>query len=240
MRRGRLAFLAIPFAAASFALAAPAKKEKEEPPGPITEEQLNQSANNLKQIAIAWHNFESANGHLPSNQLDDKGKALLSWRVQILPYIEQDQLYKQFKLDEPWDSEHNKKLIDKMPKLFAPVRGKADAGMTFYQSFVGKNAVIKPGQKTMLGTIPDGTSNTFMAAEAAKPVIWTKPDDMTYDGKDVPKLGGLFDGKFHAVFCDGHVLRFKKGIDSTLLGYLIDPADGNVFDSRGAIDDGND
>jgi hypothetical protein len=240
MKYSRVAFLAIPFVTASLVLAAPAKKEKEEPPGPITEEQLKQSANNLKQIALAWHNFESANGHLPSSQLDDKGKALLSWRVQILPYIEEDQLYQRFKLDEPWDSEHNKKLVDKMPKLFAPIRVKADPGMTFYQSFVGTNAVIKPGKKTMIAAIPDGTSNTFLAAEAAKPVIWTKPDDMVYDGKEVPKLGGLFDGKFHAVFCDGHYERFKKGIDSKLLGYLIDPADGNVFDLAGAIDDGKD
>jgi hypothetical protein len=234
------AILAISFVAGGLIVAAPAKKEKDDPPGPITAEQLDQSANNLKQIAIAWHNFESVNGHLPSNQLDDKGKALLSWRVQILPYIEQDELYKQFKLDEPWDSDHNKKLVDKMPKLFAPIRVKADAGMTFYQSFVGKNAVIKPGKKTMLATITDGTSNTFLAAESAKPVIWTKPDDMMYDGNEMPNLGGLFDGKFHAVFCDGHHERFKKGIDSKLLGYLIDPADGNVFDLSGAIDDGKD
>src|SRR5262245_10717321 len=90
-------------------LAAPAKKEKDEPPGPITEEQLNQSSKNLKEFGLGWHNFESINGHLPGNQLDGKGKALLSWRVQILPFIEQDELYKQFKLDEPWDSENNKK-----------------------------------------------------------------------------------------------------------------------------------
>lgn len=234
--RASLVIASSAFIMASLALAAPAKKEKEEPAGPITAEQLDASANNLKQIAIAWHNYESANGHLPSNEMDKTGKALLSWRVQILPYIEELELYKQFKLDEPWDSEHNKKLIDKMPKLYAPIRVKADAGMTFYQSFTGKHAVLMPGKKVTLANIPDGTSNTFMAAEAAKPVIWTKPDDMIYDGKEVPKLGGMFDGKFTAVFCDGHVMRFKKGIDSKLLGYLIDPADGNVIDMNDLVD----
>src|SRR5438105_245151 len=137
----------IPFGIATLCFAAPAKKEKDEPPGPITAEQLDASANNLKQIALAWHNYESANGRLPSNEMDNKGKALLSWRVQILPYIEELDLYKQFELDEPWDSDNNKKLIDKMPKLYAPIRVKADAGMTFYQSFSGKRALLKSGQK---------------------------------------------------------------------------------------------
>jgi hypothetical protein len=210
-------------------VAAPGPKEKVEPAGPITSEQLDKAKNNLKQIALAWHNYEAANGNMPSNEQDAKGKALLSWRVQILPYIEEDALYKQFKMDEPWDSENNKKLIDEMPKIFAPIRVKADAGMTFYQSFTGKNALLKPGQKLTLANIPDGTSNTFMVVEAAKPVIWTKPDDLPFDGKDVPAMGGMFDGKFHASMCDGFVVRFRKGVDADILKLLIDPADGNVI-----------
>jgi prepilin-type processing-associated H-X9-DG protein len=212
------------------------KKAKDEPAGPITDDQLNETTNNLKQIALAWHNYEATYAHLPTNQLDKKGKALLSWRVQILPYIEELALYQKFKLNEPWDSENNKKLIDQMPKLFVPVRGKADAGMTFYQSFTGKNAVLKPGQKVTLATIIDGTSNTLMVAEAAKPVIWTRPDDLEYDGKVLPRLGGMFDGKFHAAFCDGHVVRFRKGVDADILKALIDPADGMVIPEDIGID----
>src|SRR5207253_5726964 len=77
--------------------------------------------NNLKQIAIAFHNYASAHrDHFPAAAIYSKdGKPLLSWRVALLPYLEQDNLYKQFKLDEPWDSEHNKKLIARMPKVFA-------------------------------------------------------------------------------------------------------------------------
>src|SRR6478735_7398561 len=117
------------------ATAAPGPKAKDERAGPITDEQLKTASNNLKQIALAWHNYEAANGCLPNDVTDGKGKPILSWRVLILPYIEEEGLYKGFKLDEPWDSENNKKLIDAMPKLFAPVRGKTDPGMTFYQSF---------------------------------------------------------------------------------------------------------
>src|SRR5262245_27069248 len=112
---------------------APGPKAKDEKPGPITNEQLETTTNNLKQISLAWHNYESANGFFPADVVDAKGKPILSWRVLILPYIENEKLYKGFKLNEPWDSENNKKLIDAMPKLFAPVRGKADPGMTYYQ-----------------------------------------------------------------------------------------------------------
>jgi hypothetical protein len=215
---------------------APKPKEKERPAGgPITAEMLNQSSNNLKQIALAFHNYNDAMGTLPVNQLSKDGKPLLSWRVQILPYIEQDQLYKQFKLDESWDSDHNKKLIDRMPELYSPVRGKADPGMTFYQTFGGSNGWMKKGA-SIPRSFPDGTSNTFMCAEAARPVIWTRPDDMVFDGKKVPELGGMFDGRFHAAMGDGSVRRFRKGADPDVLKLLIDPADGTVLPRDWGLD----
>jgi hypothetical protein len=212
------------------ALPAPATKERkaDEPLGPITDEQLTISSNNLKQIAIALHNYNDTNGDLPANVWFKDKKPLLSWRVQILPFIEQDHLYKKFKLDELWDSENNKKLIDKIPDLYVPVRGKADRGTTFYQVFTGKHGLFAPGARPSVATIPDGSSNTFLVAEAAKPVIWTKPDDMEFDGKKVPALGGMFDGRFHAAMGDGSVNRFRKDVAADTLKILIDPADGTV------------
>src|SRR5947209_9541688 len=220
------------------ALPAPATKDKkaDEALGPITQEQLDKAAHTLKQIALAFHNYESVHGKMPTNQPAKDGKPGLSWRVQVLPYIEQDDLYRQFKLDEPWDSETNKKLIEKIPSLFVPVRGKAERGQTFYQTFTGKHGWMNAGA-TLPGTFLDGTSNTFLVAEAAKPVIWTKPDDLEFDGTTVPKLGGMFDGRFTVVFGDGHVQRFRKDMDKDLLKILIDPADGMVIpDLSGAID----
>ena len=221
------------------AVPAPATKDRkaDEPLGPVTQEQLDKSANNLKQIVLAFHNYASVyNNRLPTNERSKDGKALLSWRVSILPYIDQDDLYKQFKLDEPWDSEHNKKLIERIPPLFVPVRGKAEKGQTFYQSFTGKRGWMKPGA-SIPASFPDGTSNTFVVAEAAKPVIWTKPDDLEFDGPTVPRLGGMFDGRFTAAFCDGHVQRFKKDIRTELLKILIDPADGMPIPDLGGVTD---
>jgi hypothetical protein len=203
----------------------PKQTDKAEGHGPITAGQLKQSAKQLEKIALAFHNYSGDKRTLPTNQLSKEKKPLLSWRVQILPYLEQEGLYKQFKLDEPWDSEHNKKLIAKMPRIYAPVRGKVEPGMTFFQAFGGSNGWLRAGAR-LPSSFADGTSNTFLVAEAAKPAVWTKPEDLVFNGKDVPELGGLFEGKFHAAMADGSVNRFRKGIDASILKLLIDPADG--------------
>src|SRR5262249_54565466 len=146
----------------------------------------------------------------------------------ILPFIEEDTLYRAFKLDEPWDSANNKKLIEKMPKIYAPIRVKSGAGMTFYQTFTGKGALFvdhKPAFK--LSTIPNGTSTTAQAVEAGERVVWTKPQDIPFDEKKaLPKLGGMFDGECNVARCDGSVFCMKKNPDEKELKKLIMPADG--------------
>ncbi|MBO0700541.1 MAG: DUF1559 domain-containing protein [Zavarzinella sp.] len=219
------------------AVPAPAPKREDKPDGPVTPAQQKTSVENLKQIGLAMHNYHDTFSTFPTNFQTKGGKPGLSWRVAILPALEEDELYKQFKLDEPWDSEHNAKLIDKMPKLYAPVRGKADKGQTFYQMLAGKHSFLgPPGEGVSMAQVTDGLSNTLMVVEGGKAVTWTKPDDMPYDGKDVPKLGGMFDGKFHAVMGDGSVHRFKKGVPAETLHRLIDRADGHPVDPDAAVD----
>ena len=211
-------------------LAIPATRGQDLPP--IQKRDVQRSQNNLKQIGLAFHNYESAYQYFPTDIRNKDGKALLSWRVAILPFIEEDRLYKEFKLDEPWDSDHNKKLVARMPKIYAPIRVKAKDGETFYQTFTGETALFGPRQKNpKIASITDGTSNTGLVFEAGAPVIWTKPADMPFDEKKpVPKLGGLFDGECNVVLCDGSVRRLKKGADETELKKLIIPFDGNVID----------
>jgi RNA polymerase sigma factor (sigma-70 family) len=184
-----------------------------------------QSQNNLKQIALAMHNYHDTYRHFPPQALTNKnGKPLLSWRVAILPFIEQDNLYKQFKLDEPWDSEHNKALLERMPQIYAPVKVKTkEKYETFYQAFAGKGTVFEPGEKIRFVDIPDGMSNTIMIVEAGDPVPWTKPEDLPFDSeKPLPKLGGEFPDVMNAAFCDGSVHALdKKKIDDKLLRLLI-------------------
>jgi prepilin-type processing-associated H-X9-DG protein len=183
------------------------------------------SQNNLKQMALAMHNFHDTMGHLPPSAIVDKeGRALLSWRVAILPYIEQDNLYKQFHLDEPWDSEHNKKLLAQMPKLYAATGQKhpAEPFETFYQVFTGKGTMFEGTQGIKFTDVTDGLSYTLMIVEAADAVPWTKPDDLRYSpDKPLPKLGGQFPGGCNAAFGDGSVKFLSQSIDEKTLRALI-------------------
>jgi RNA polymerase sigma factor (sigma-70 family) len=106
--------------------------------------QRMRSLNNLKQILLAIHQYNDVHGYLPADIRDKDGKPLLSWRVVILPYLEQEQLFKQFKVDEPWDSEHNLKLLAKMPAVYRVGFEAKDSGHTYYQAFAGPGTPLHP------------------------------------------------------------------------------------------------
>lgn len=222
--------------AGAIAVAAPVPKEKVEPPPAVTKEHISASQENLKRITLAISNYAATQTKdvMPTDITDKNGKALLSWRVAILLYsVDDHEVLREFKLDEPWDSENNKKLIAKVPKMYAPIRVKAKEGETFYQVFYGEGALYGPKQKPRLipESIPDGFANTGLVFEAGDPVIWTKPADLPFDAKKaLPKLGGLFDGEFNVGMCDGSVLRVKKDFDATELKKLITPAGNEVID----------
>ena len=147
-----------------------------------------QSQNNLKQIGIALLNYHDVNKMLPASaNFDAQGKPLLSWRVHILPYLEQDGLYKQFKLNEAWDSPHNKKLIAQIPPTYAsPVSKVGQEGKTTYLAVSGKGSMFEGNKGQRLANITDGLSNTIAVVEVndTKAVYWTQPEDFAIDTKD--------------------------------------------------------
>jgi hypothetical protein len=192
------------------------------------------SMNNLKQIALALHNYHDAMGAFPATgSMSKDGKPLLSWRVLILPYLEQDNLYKQFKLEEPWDSEHNKALIEKMPAIYRSPAQKVGDGKTTYLAPMAKNTVIAPGAKGVkMQDITDGTSMSIMTVEVNDDaaVIWTKPDDLDIAAADVLKnLLGHYDGGFIAGIADGSVRFIRSTIDPKVLQALFTRNGGEVI-----------
>jgi hypothetical protein len=192
-----------------------------------------QSQNNLKQIAIALHNYHDVNGAFPPAAVCDKtGKPMLSWRVLILPYLEQSAIYKEFKLDEAWDSDHNKKLIAKMPKTYSmPWPMTAKANETHYRVFVGNNAAFDYLKATKITEFLDGTSNTILVATAKDAVIWTKPDELAFDpDKAMLKLLGFMPGEVcNVALGDGSVRGLRKSISKTTLNNAISKDDGQVL-----------
>src|SRR5262249_8723165 len=144
------------------------------------------SFNNLKELSLAMYSYQQAFGHLPPAAITAKdGTPLLSWRVAILcgAALGQHDLYREFRLDEPWDSEHNKKLLGKMPACFVPPVKPAgwQPNTTFYQVFTGEQTVFPPGKKMRTRDITDGTASTLLIVEAFEAVPWTRPVDLPYE-----------------------------------------------------------
>ena len=184
-----------------------------------------QSMNNLKNIALAMHSYHDANKRLPAagftNVNDPNGKPLLSWRVSILPYIDQSPLYQQFDLTQPWDHPTNKRLIAKMPHIYIVPGSDEKEGMTHYRVLVGPTTMFEANQKISLVSVTDGSSNTIMAVEAAEATIWTRPDDLPFNPNGpLPKFGLTPDG-FLAAFGDGSVRFIRAGTPENTLRALI-------------------
>jgi hypothetical protein len=195
----------------------------------------NMSMNNMKQILLGLLLNESARGSMPAYaNFSADGKPLLSWRVHILPYVEQQALYQQFHLDEPWDSPHNKALIPQMPAIFLdPSSGRsATDGLTHYLGVKGEGRFFdgtSEGRK--LTDLTDGTANTIAVVQVNddRAVVWTKPEDWeTNDAAPLVGLGALHPGIFLAGFADGHVTAVSTMIDVNALKAMLTIAGGEV------------
>ncbi|MFK7818223.1 MAG: DUF1559 domain-containing protein [Planctomycetaceae bacterium] len=189
----------------------------------------------MKEIGVAFHNhhdvyrsFGAADG-----STTDGRKAGLSWRVHLLPFVEEGQLYQQFKLNEPWDSDHNKKLIAKMPDVFKS-KGVTEAGKTSVHVLLGNNAPFKDG-KTSFGIDDciDGTSMTILAvvAGADKAEIWTKPGGLQVDTEDPVGSLGKVGERFQVLLGDGSVHFIQTTIDSAVLNALMTNAGRELIDN---------
>ncbi len=186
--------------------------------------------NDLQQIGMAMNAFHNTNNRFPGAAIrDPKGQPLLSWRVELLPYLGENALHQQFHLNEPWDSDHNKTLIPKMPKCYAhPLDQTSNrAGLTHYQVCVGRGTAFENPRGHRLTEITDGTSNTAMVLEASTPVEWTRPDDLPFDPNGpLPILGGLFKDGFQVLMCDGSVRFLQNSLDKQTRRLMIQRNDG--------------
>jgi hypothetical protein len=183
------------------------------------------STNNLKQIGLAMNAYNDANGALPPAAICDRqGKPLLSWRVAILPYIEEAALYERFKLDEPWDGPNNIKLLPLMPKTYQcrSKKGIDPDNTTCYRVFTGKGTAFDGKEPINISKIPKGPSTTLLVVESGPGVPWTKPEEIPYDpDRPLPKINGLWPQGFLVVMADGSARLVKKDVSETSLRAAI-------------------
>jgi len=184
----------------------------------------SQSVNNLKQIALAFHNAHDAYRAFPNSKtnLNAANKVPMSWRVAILPFIEQAALYNEYRQDEPWDSENNIKLLARMPAIYRHADEPDDSTNTSYVVATGEEVIFGSSKKSTMSQIQDGTSNTLMVMEAKTNIPWTKPEDFEYaSNKPLPQFGGFSAEGFNAALADGSVRFIAKAIDEKTLRALL-------------------
>jgi hypothetical protein len=188
------------------------------------------SANNLRQMALAMNTYAlNNNGPFPPvSGGKDGGTSIhpkLSWRVAILPYMEEEKLYADFHLDEPWDSPHNLTLLPRIPKTFQLPQVEAPPGMSYYRAIVGKRTAFEPlalGTEIPVGRrftdFPKGTGKTIFIVEAADAVPWTEPGELDY-APDLP-LPRLM-GRCKCVMGDASVMTLDANIPESELRSLM-------------------
>ncbi|WP_278467346.1 M56 family metallopeptidase [Gimesia maris] len=211
-----------------------------------------ESLRNLKHIILAMHYYAGKHKHFPpAVVIGPDGKTPHSWRVALLPFLDENELYKEYRLNEPWDSEHNKKVLKKMPAVFKNPNDNRSDYYTSYLAVVGPNTVLgkstrttggafgggssppakpEPSAGVKLSDITDGTSNTIAIVEARREIPWTKPEDIPFNGVKLPELGGFYAGGFNVALCDGSARFLPNQLDPKTLKHLFLINDGNLVE----------
>jgi hypothetical protein len=203
-------------------------------------------SNNEKQIALAIHSYIGSHKNVfpPAYTTSKDGNPLLSWRVLILPYLEQEGLYKEFHLDEPWDSPHNRTLIAKMPSVYrCPLESENAArdGKTRYLAPRGANTVFRGAEPVAVKDITDGVSNTIILVDAGdeRAVPWTKPDDGDVPPQDEAAFKAIFSAHRRrsgagtvTAFADGSVRFLRETVKPAVIRELSTRSSGEVISAE--------
>lgn len=197
----------------------------------------SQCTNNLKQIALAMHNYHDVHKRFPAASTEDEdGNPMRSWRVALLPYLEGGFTYDQYNFDEPWDSPSNSMLEGARPMLLTcPSTPPAGQSETNYVMICGPGTVGgEPNEFVSMADIKDGTSNTILAIEVAGAGIsWLEPRDMTVDEAVTYITNPAATGQVHVhpggvnvAMADGSVHFISSTIDPQMLRNMLTRDDG--------------
>jgi prepilin-type processing-associated H-X9-DG protein len=186
---------------------------------------------NLRRIALAMRDYEAAQGSFPPAYVTDKnGKPLYSWRVLLLPYLGQQELYEQFCLDEPWNSEENRQITDAALPLFqCPGQPDTRLPTTNYLMVVGPHTISNGHQARKITEITDGLTDTIMLVEVADSLVyWAQPEDLNFDelkftinGNKRHEISSYHRAGANVALCDGSVRLLKESTNPHLVRAML-------------------
>ncbi|MBX3424549.1 MAG: DUF1559 domain-containing protein [Pirellulales bacterium] len=189
--------------------------------------------NNMKQISLGILNYESAFRTMPQDIVAEDGTPLLSWRVAILPFVEEQALYEQLRRDEPWNSPHNAQVLAAAgtPAVYQSNSDPSPPGTTRFLGLKGPGTIFEGARKLTFAGIRDGTSQTvaFVQVEPGAAIEWAKPADLPFDPAQ-PKRGLSDPRGFAAAWCDGSVRRVAATIADEVLVKLSTRAGGELIE----------
>jgi hypothetical protein len=191
---------------------------------------------NLNQIALAMRQYEAANGCFPPAFIPDKqGNPMHSWRILLLPYLGQQDLYDRYRFDEPWDSPHNRTVTDLVIGLYqCPAEPATRQPTTSYMMVVGPHTISVGSEPRKIAEITDGLAHTIMLVEVADSTTWwAEPADLHFDRITFTVNGSKRQGisSFHphganVAFCSGSVRFLENSINPQLVKAML-TVDGN-------------
>jgi prepilin-type processing-associated H-X9-DG protein len=180
-----------------------------------------QCAANMRQIGLAMQAYQQKYGRFPPSFIpDENGNPKHSWRVLLLPFLGESNLYSQYRFDEPWNGPHNRTLNDQMPRAYrCPTDAAPDQLQTSYAMIVGPHAISNGPASHRMQDIKDAPSNTILLIEAGGTGIdWMEPRDLNADkltfrasptANDLPpkpdEVIPCHGAIANALFCDGSV-----------------------------------
>lgn len=180
-----------------------------------------------RQIGLAVIQYAVHYGTFPPAYVaDENGRPLHSWRVLILPFLGEDDLYRQYRFDEPWNGPRNSRLLKQIPECYRHPDSTAAAGVTSFLAPVGQHTILSPNVAVGFADIPDGVTSTILLGEAESAgVLWLEPRDIDADRPHVPVnqpdgFQGRYPDAFLAMFADGHGAWIRSDIGPTLRGLL--------------------
>jgi hypothetical protein len=201
--------------------------------------------NELRIIGIALDGYQSAYGVFPPAYVaDESGKPMHSWRVLILPFFqdpELDALYESYRFEEPWDSEHNRKLGERMPEYFACPSDLPTTDNTNYLAVIGEETMWNGATAASRFNSRDDPSRTILLVESADAnVHWLEPRDLTFEqaarginiGGATPGISSHHNGVVEVLFVAGNVGTLPNNLSSDGLRALLTRAGGEEFDEK--------